>query len=123
VAGSYASGTATTGLHLNTALSSGPIELSVGGVFKGNFSISGTLDYKGGGNQYTGTLAIGGSALRIAVSGPVGNGLMNYTFTAGSLKGDSGTVDISFAVLPNEVSEYYIDFDSLPHERVHHPHR
>ncbi len=119
--GSYASGTAKTGPARNAELENGPLELYVNGSGPTNLTVSGTLDYQGGSN-YSGTLAIHGTKLEIAVSGPEGNGLMNYTFTAGSLKGDSGTVDIAFSDLPSTVSEYTIGFDALPH-RTHSRHR
>ena len=117
--GSYASGTAKTGPGRNAELQNGPLELYVNGSGPTNLTVSGTLYYQGSGSNYSGTLAIHGTKLEIAVSGPEGNGLMNYTFTAGSLKGDSGTVDIAFSDLPNMVSEYTIDFDALPHHPVH----
>lgn len=115
VAGSYYTGTDYVGPNLNAQLNAYTGWLYVNGHLQLPVSkISGTLTYiPQQGGIYAGTLSISGTQLKMWVQGYV-NSLMAYQFTAGSLKGDTGTVAIHFPVTPGP-NDYTIDFDAPPH--------
>jgi len=127
LAASYITGPEITGAHLNSSFQGGSGWIYNNGVLlKGNFGVSGDLYYQGGSN-YSGTLAISGTAAKFTVNGPVGNGLMTWTGVSGFINGNSGTLSMSFPVLPSMRSDYQIDFDAPPHRplpsHLNHPTR
>ncbi len=116
LAGSYFTGVDQTGPKLNVAIERGQGWIYNNGVLlNGSYGVSGELYYQGGGNIYSGTLAISGTAAKFTVSGPVGTGLMTWRGISGFINGHSGTLTMSFPVVPNGVSDYTISFDAPPH--------
>ena len=116
IAGSYFTGTDRTGPGLNAQINygAGGWIYNNGVLLQGTYGVHGTLTYQGGTN-YSGTLSINNTAAKFTVNGPVGNGLMQWHGTAGFINGASGTLAMSFPVIPNVVSVYTINLDDPPH--------
>jgi hypothetical protein len=101
-AGTYVSGESVIGPKGNISIGTSVGELVIRGVDKGSYGWQGVLNYQGD-YKYTGTLKIKGTALVLSVSGyaEIGTGsetiYLNYTVTAGSLKGATGSLQIYLA--------------------------